>query len=358
MATAKKQHADNVEFFEALRLLEKEKGISADYLLDRIRSAIITAVGKEYGCKDNVDVILDPEQNGLSVSLRKTVVDEVENPDLEMLPAQAKKYKKSAKVGDVISIPLETMDFGRIAAQSAKHVFRQGIREAEKNQMYAEFRRHNQEMVTVLVTRVDPTTGNATVELGKAEAMLPRTEQIEGEEIRPGMRLKIYVVDVKDTEKGPRVYISRTHSGLVKRLFENEVPEIFDGTIEIKAIAREAGSRTKMAVIAHKENVDAVGSCIGPKGARVAAVAEELGGEKIDIVTYSDDPAEFITAALLPAKVLSVTLDPEGAKACQVTVPESQLSLAIGNKGQNARLAVRLTGWKIDIHPESGFFGE
>ena len=361
MATKKskgKTNAANAEFFEAVRLLEQEKGIPADYLIEKIRTAIVLAVRRDFGAKENVNVIMDPETNEFRVLVQKTVVEELEDPDVELLPEQALKYKKNAMVGDVVEIELETKQFGRIAAQSAKHVIRQGIREAEKGQQLEEFQRRNQELVTALVTRVDPVSGAATVEIGHSEALLPKAEQIGDEEIREGMHLKVFVVDVKETEKGPRIYISRTHAGLVKRLFENEVPEIFNGTIEVKAIAREAGSRTKMAVLAHEENVDAVGSCIGTRGARVAKVVEELGGEKIDIVDYSDDPAAFISAALLPAKVVSVELDPEGAKACTVKVPESQLSLAIGNKGQNARLAARLTGWKIDIRPESGFFGE
>ena len=196
------------------------------------------------------------------------------------------------------------------------------------------------------------------MEFGKSEAVLPKTEQVGDEVLREGMHVKVFVVDVKDTEKGPRILLSRTHPGLVKRLFETEVPEIFDGTVEIKAVSREAGSRTKLAVVAHAENVDAVGACIGARGARVAQIVEELGGEKIDIVEYSDEPEKFIAAALAPAKVVNVEVDPEGAKACRVTVPDAQLSLAIGNKGQNARLAARLTGWKIDIRPESGFYGE
>ncbi len=348
----------NDEFFEALSLLEKEKGIPGDYLLEKIRAAIIIAIKRDFGGKDNISVIMDPETHEFCASIRKTVVEEIEDPDEEMLPEQAQRYSKNAKVGDVVEIDLETKQFGRIAAQTAKHVIRQGIREAERGQQMQEFQRRNQELVTALVTRVDPRTGAATVEIGKAEAVLPQTEQIEGETLREGERVKVYVVDVRDTEKGPRALISRTHPGLVKRLFEMEVPEIFGGTVEIKAISREAGSRTKMAVQAHDANVDAVGACIGPRSSRVAGIVEELGGEKIDIVEYSEDPEVFIAASLAPAKVLSVKVDPDGAKSCRVTVPDAQLSLAIGNKGQNARLAARLTGWKIDIRPESGFYGE
>ena len=349
---------NNAEFFEALQLLVKEKGIDGEYLLEKIRAAIVLAVKKDFGGDDNILVEMEPESGKFAVSVRKTVVEEIENPELELTQDQAVKYKKAAKVGDVIEIPLETKQFGRIAAQTAKHVIRQGIREAERGQKLIEFQRHNQELVTVRVARVDPVTGAATVEIGKSEAVLPRSEQVGEEVLREGMHVKVFVVDVKEGEKGPRVLLSRTHPGLVKRLFEMEVPEIFDGTVEIKAVSREAGSRTKLAVLAHDENVDAVGACIGAKGARVAQIVEELGGEKIDIIEYSEDPAAFISAALAPAKVLSVEIDPDGAKACRATVPDAQLSLAIGNKGQNARLAARLTGWKIDIRPESGFYGE
>ena len=349
---------DNAEFFEALKLLEKEKGIPEDYLIEKIRAAIIIAVKRDFGGKENIVFVMDPATGEFSVALHKTVVEEIEDPDEQMLPDEAVKYKKNAKVGDVVEIPLETKQFGRIAAQTAKHVIRQGIREAERGQQMQEFQRRNQELVTAMVTRVDPKSGAATVEIGKAEAVLMPSEQIGDENLKEGDRVKVFVVDVREGEKGPRVLISRTHPGLVKRLFEMEVPEIFGGVVEIKAVSREAGSRTKLAVISHDENVDAVGACIGQRGARVNGIVEELGGEKIDIVEYSDDPAAFIAAALAPAKVLSVETDPDGAKACRVTVPDAQLSLAIGNKGQNARHAAKLTGWKIDIRPESGFFGE
>ena len=349
---------NNAEFFEALKLLEKEKGITGDYLLEKIRAAIIIAVKRDFGGKENIAVIMDPATNEFSVSLFKRVVEEVEDPDEEMLPEEAAKYTKKPLVGETVEIKLETKQFGRIAAQTAKHVIRQGIREAERSQQMQEFQRRNQELVTALVTRVDPKTGAATLEIGKAETVLPKSEQIGDEVLREGDHVKVYVVDVREGEKGPRALVSRTHPGLVKRLFEMEVPEIFNGVVEIKAVSREAGSRTKLAVLAHDENVDAVGACIGPRGARVGGIVDELGGEKIDIIEYSDEPEKFIAAALSPARVLSVEVDPEGAKSCRVTVPDAQLSLAIGNKGQNARLAAKLTGWKIDIRPESGFYGE
>ena len=349
---------NNAEFFEALKLLEMEKGITGDYLLEKIRAAIIIAVKRDFGGKENIAVIMDPATNEFSVSLFKRIVEEVEDPDEEMLPEEAAKYTKKPLVGETVEIKLETKQFGRIAAQTAKHVIRQGIREAERGQQMQEFQRRNQELVTALVTRVDPKTGAATLEIGKAETVLPKSEQIGDEVLREGDHVKVYVVDVREGEKGPRALVSRTHPGLVKRLFEMEVPEIFNGVVEIKAVSREAGSRTKLAVLAHDENVDAVGACIGPRGARVGGIVDELGGEKIDIIEYSDEPEKFIAAALSPARVLSVEVDPEGAKSCRVTVPDAQLSLAIGNKGQNARLAAKLTGWKIDIRPESGFYGE
>ena len=347
-----------VEFFEALKMLAKEKGVDADYLIERIRAAIIVAVKKDFGGEDNIIVTMNPDDGVFSVVVRKNVVEEVTDPNTELTLEQALQYTKRAKLGKTIDIKLEPKRFGRIAAQSAKHVIRQGIREAEKNQQVMEFQRRNQELVTAVITRVDPRSGAATIQVGKGETILPKNEQMECDKIVEGAHIKVYVVDIKETEKGLRALVSRTHPGLVTRLFENEVPEIFDGTVEIKSIAREAGSRTKMAVLSHDANVDAIGACIGQRGARVNGIVEELGGEKIDIVEYSEDPATFIAAALAPAKVLGVEMDPEGGKACRVTVPDAQLSLAIGNKGQNARLAVKLTGWKIDIRPESGFYGE
>ena len=235
---------------------------------------------------------------------------------------------------------------------------RQGIRDSERDQMMQEFKGRHQELVSALVERVDPKTGALSLKIGKAEAILPKGEQVGTENVKEGDHVQVYVVDVKETEKGPKAIISRTHPDLIRRLFEKEVPEIFDGTVEIKAVAREAGSRTKIAVMSHNPDVDAVGACIGTRGTRVSDIVNELGGEKMDIVDYSEDPAKFIAAALAPATVLSVETAEDGSHVCKVTVPDSQLSLAIGNKGQNARLAAKLTGWKIDIKPESGFFGE
>ena len=349
----------NQEFFEALAMLEKEKGIPMQYLIEKIEAAISIAIKRdEDGAEDNV-VEIDPETGRFYVAVRKTVVEEIEDPGSEILKEEAAKYKKNAMVGDIIEIPLETHDFGRIAAQAAKHVIRQGIREAERERIMAECQSHCNDIITATVLRTDPRTGNVTLELAnRNEAILPKNEQVPGETYTDGQRIRVYVMDVFAGDKGPRMKISRTRAGLVERLFEMEVPEIYDGTIEIKATAREAGSRTKMAVWSKDPNVDAVGACIGPKGSRVAGIVDELGGEKIDVVKYSEDIQEFIAAALAPATVLGVEIEDEEARSCKVTVPDHQLSLAIGNKGQNARLAAKLTGWKIDIRPESGFYGE
>lgn len=348
----------NKEFFEALRMMEAEKGIPTEYLAEKIAGAIVVAAKKDQGGRDIVHCDIDVENEAFSVYLRKNVVDDIEDFYTDLLLEDALKYDKSAQVGGFVDIPLDTKQFGRIVAQTAKHVIRQGIREAERGQTLIEFKSHDKELVTAVVSRIDPKTGNATVLIGKNEAILPSAEQMPEEDLREGDHVKVYVIDVRETEKGPKIMLSRTHSGLVRRLFENEVPEIFDGTIQVKAVSREAGSRTKLAVFSENSDIDAVGACIGPRGARVNKIVEELGGEKIDIVCYSEDPVAFVSEALSPAKVLSVEIVDEAAKSCRATVPDSQLSLAIGNKGQNVRLAARLTGWKIDIRPESGFYGE
>ncbi|MBE6893091.1 MAG: transcription termination/antitermination protein NusA [Oscillospiraceae bacterium] len=348
----------NAEFFEALALLEKEKGISVEYLCEKIENAIAIAIRRDYVGTEDVKVIIDPETRTFDVAIRKLVVEEVEDSANQILLDKAVKYNKKAQLGDVVDIPLETKEFGRIAAQTAKHVIKQGIREAERGQVLKEFQSREHEIITATVISTDAVRGSVTLEIDHNEAFLLKSEQIPGEVFQDGERTKVYVVEVTASERGPKVMISRTHPGLVKRLFEIEVPEIYEGTVEIKAVSREAGSRTKLAVWSKDPDVDAVGACIGTRGARVAKIVDELGGEKIDVVQYSEDPAEFIAAALSPAKVVSVEVDPEGNKACKVKVPDEQLSLAIGNKGQNARLAARLTGWKIDIKPESGFWGE
>lgn len=349
----------NHELFQAIEMLEKERGISAEYLLEKVKGAIAIAVKKDYEVEEeNISVIMDPQSGKFEVKLLQDVVEEVQNPRTQVLLADAKKVNKKYEVGDRIETLLETKDFGRIAAQTAKHVIRQGIREAERSQLYTEMQSQTHEIITGIVTRVDNARGVVALEIGKNEAVLPRNEQVPGEILYEGERVKVYVVDVTVSERGPRIMISRTHPGLVKRMFEMEVPEVFDGTVEIKAIAREAGQRTKIAVWSKDENVDPRGACIGAHGSRVANIVEELGGEKIDVVLYSEDPAEFIAAALSPATVLNVELLEGEGKSCRATVPDNQLSLAIGNKGQNARLCARLTGYNIDIRPESGYYGE
>lgn len=347
----------NEELFLALGLLEKERGIPVDFMLDRIKKAIASACKKMYDNED-VEVSVDPAAGKFEVYLNKQVVEEVEDPNREMLLDAAREISRMAEVGGTVGIKLDTRQFGRVAAQTARNIIRQGIRESEQGQMLQEFQEKHQELVTALVERVDPRSGALSLRIGKAEAVLPKSEQIAGEAVREGDHIKVFVVGIKEEEKGPRVIISRTRPDLVKRMFELGVPEIYDGTVEIKAVSREAGSRTKLAVVSRDPEVDAVGACIGARGDRVNRIVEELGGEKIDIIEYSEDPQKFIAAALSPANVLSVRLEEREKQECRVTVPDSQLSLAIGNKGQNARLAAKLTGWKIDIRPESGFFGE
>ena len=354
--------AANNEFFEALSMLEHERGITAEYLIEKIKAAIVIAVKKNYEVEDdNVLVEIDPDSGKFNVALVQNVVADEDWYDehAEIGITEAQKIRKSYEVGDRVVTPLKTKDFGRIAAQTAKHVIRQGIREAERSQQLSEIQSRAHDIIQATVTRVDNEKGIVALALGKGgEAILPRNEQVPGEVYTEGQTLQVYVVDVVSTERGPRVMISRTHPGLVKRLFELEVPEIFDGTVEVKAISREAGARTKMAVWSKDPNVNPVSACIGEHGARVAAVVEKLGGEKIDIVKWSEDISEFISAALSPAKVVKVELLPGETRSCRVTVPDQQLSLAIGNKGQNARLCARLTGYNIDIRPESGYYGE
>ena len=354
--------AANNEFFEALSMLEHERGITAEYLIEKIKAAIVIAVKKNYEVEDDhVMVEIDPDTGKFNVALIQDVVADEDWYDehSEIGITEAQHIRKSYQVGDRVVTPLKTKDFGRIAAQTAKHVIRQGIREAERSQQLSEIQSKAHDIVLATVTRVDPEKGIVALDLGKGgEAILPRNEQVPGENYSEGQQLQVYVVDVLSGERGARIMISRTHPGLVKRLFELEVPEIFDGTVEVKAISREAGARTKMAVWSKDANVNPVSACIGPHGDRVAAVVEKLGGEKIDIVKWSEDVSEFISAALSPAKVLKVELLPGETRSCRVTVPDQQLSLAIGNKGQNARLCARLTGYNIDIRPESGYYGE
>lgn len=347
----------NAEFFEAIEDIEKEKGIPRSYMYDKIRQAMLAAFRRDNPeCEDNVDVILDEENKRVEMNVNKTVVEKVEDPSHEIELEAAKRISRRAKLGDVLPIPVETKKFGRIAAQSAKQVIIQGIREAERGMIYEEFTSKEHEILTGIVSHIEPRNGAVSIRIASnseyTEAMLSANERIKTEELREGDRIKVYVVEVRNSARGPQVLISRTHPGLVKRLFELEVPEIYDGTVEIKSIAREAGSRTKMAVWSADPDVDPIGACVGPKGGRVAGIVSELSGEKIDIVKYSESPEEYIAAALSPSEVVSVAMLEDG-KSCRVIVPDAQLSLAIGKEGQNARLAAKLTGYKIDIKPES-----
>ena len=347
----------NAEFFAALDDIEREKGIPRDYMLEKINQALLAALKKDHPtAAEHIFVRVDEEGQKIELFVRKTVVEEVEDPDTQMTLDEAKKIKKKAELEEEVDVPIETKKFGRIAAQAAKQVIIQGIREAERGMVYAEFNSKEHEILTGTVTRVEPRSGSVSVRIGSGsettEAMLSPHEQVRGEVLREGDRAKVYVVEVRRSTRGPQVLISRTHPGLVRRLFELEVPEIADGTVEVMSIAREAGSRTKMAVWSNEGEVDPVGACVGPRGGRVAAIVDELGGEKIDIIPFSADPAAYIAAALAPAQVIDVILTGE-EKTCQVVVPDDQLSLAIGKEGQNARLAARLTGYKIDIGPAS-----
>ena len=347
----------NAEFFEAIEAIEKETGIPRAYMYDKIKQAMLAAFRRDNpDCEDNVAVELDEEKKRIEMFVTKTVVEEVTDPSHEIQVEAAKKIGRRAKVGDVLNIPVDTKKFGRIAAQQAKQIITQGIREAQRGIIYEEFTSKEHEILTGVVSHIEPRNGSVSIRISSnselTEAMLAPGERIKNEVLKEGDRIKVYVVEVRNSARGPQVLISRTHPGLVKRLFELEVPEIFDGTVEIKSIAREAGSRTKMAVWSSDPNVDPIGSCVGPKGGRVAAIVSELGGEKIDIVRYSATPEEYIAAALSPSEVISVTMLEDG-KSCRVIVPNDQLSLAIGKEGQNARLAAKLTGYQIDIKPQS-----
>ena len=351
----------NKDLFDALRMFEKEKNIPMDYMIQQIEKAIEIACKNYYSGNENVVFNINPDKNLFDVRLIKTITDEKYiDPDYEITLEEAQQIYKRKKfeIGDEVEVPLDPKQLGRIAVSSARNVIRQGIRAGEKGQTLIEFQSKLGEIVTASVERIDPKNGTATIKIGKSTAMLPKAEQLGYDHLVEGDLIKVYIADVKDNEKGPHAIISRTHPGFVRRMFEQEVPEIFDGIVEIKSVSREAGSRTKMAVLSNNPDVDAIGACIGPKGARVNNIVEELGGEKIDIIEYSDDPEKYISAALSPATVCKVEITDAEKKSCKATVPDGQLSLAIGNKGQNARLAARLTGWRIDIRPESGFYGE
>lgn len=353
----KMNEMDGKEFFAAIDLIEREKGIPKEYMLEKITQALVSAYKRDHeGAGDNVMVDTDPVRGEVRMYVKKDVVETVDNPATEISLAEARSSLPNAQMGDVVRIEVKTRNFGRIAAQTARQVIIQGMREAERGMVYDEFNSKEHEMLTGMVTRVDPRSGAVSLRIGSGaestEAYLAPAEQVRGEIIREGDRLKVYVVEVRRSTRGPQVLLSRTHPGLVKRLFELEVPEIYDGTVEVRSIAREAGSRTKMAVWSADPNVDPIGACVGPRGARVNSVVDELRGEKVDIIKYSDDTAAYVAAALAPADVISVETLNEG-KSCRVVVPDDQLSLAIGKEGQNARLAAKLTGCKIDIKPAS-----
>ena len=346
------------EIFAALAMLEKERGIPQTFMMDKIIQAVTTAYKRDHKDVENVIVDVDEEHQRLKMYVQKNVVAEEDyvDPFNEIPVEEAKTISAKYEIGDVVNIPVDNTEFGRIAAGNGKQVIIQGLREAERGMVYDEFNSKQHEILTGVVTRIDPRTNAVSLRIGtgteSTEALLLSGEQVPGEELVEGQHVKVYVVDVRRSTRGPQILISRTHPGLVKRLFELEVPEIYDGTVEVKSIAREAGSRTKMAAWSADENVDPIGACVGPKGQRVAAIVDELRGEKIDIIKWSEDPAQFIAAALAPSDVVDVMMAEEG-KACRVIVPDDQLSLAIGKEGQNARLAARLTGYKIDIKPES-----
>ena len=347
----------NAEFFEAIGDIEKEKGIPREYMYEKIKQAMLAAFRRDNPeCEDNVEIVLDESKKQIEMHVNKTVVEEVTDPSHEIQTDAARKISRRAREGDIVHVPVETKKFGRIAAQAAKQVIIQGIREAERGLIYEEFTSKEHEILTGVVSHIDPRTGSVGIRISSnseyTEAVLAPGERIKTEPIHEGDRIKVYVSEVRNSTRGPQVLISRTHPGLVRRLFELEVPEISDGTVEIKSIAREAGSRTKMAVWSADPDVDPIGSCVGPKGGRVANIVAELGGEKIDIIKYSEFPEEYIKAALSPSEVVSVTMSEDG-RSCRVVVPDDQLSLAIGKEGQNARLAAKLTGIKIDIKPVS-----
>ncbi len=344
------------ELFEALTLLAEEKGIDADMLIEKIQTALVIAIKKDYPRSENTKFDIDIAKGKFDVAIMKNVVETVEDDANEISLEDAKKVNKRLNIGDVAKIKLDTKNFGRIAAQTAKQVIKQGIKEFERNQLVEQWGGLQGEVMSVNVVKVEPTTGNAVVNIDGTEVTLFKSDQLPSDKFQVGDMVKVFIYGVSSSDKRPTLRISRIQRDLIKRLFELEVPEIKDGTVEIKAISREAGSRSKIAVMSHNENVDALGACIGPQRSRITCICDELGGEKIDVVKYSEDPKEFIKQALKPADVISVDIPDENMKACSVVVPDNQLSLAIGKEGQNAKLAARLTGFKIDIKPESGFF--
>ena len=340
----------NKELLEAMEVLEKEKNISKDTMLEAIENSLITACKNNFGKADNVKVVMNRTTGDFAVYAEKTVVEEVEDPVMEISLADARMISAKYQLGDTVQVPLDSKKFGRIATQNAKNVILQKIREEERKVIFDEYNSKEKDVVTGVVQRY--IGKNVSINLGKADALLTESEQIKGEVFKPTERIKVYILEVKSTSKGPKILVSRTHPELVKRLFESEVTEVKEGIVEIKAISREAGSRTKIAVWSNDPNVDPVGACVGMNGARVNAIVNELRGEKIDIITWDENPAILIQNALSPAKVISVIADAD-EKSAKVVVPDYQLSLAIGKEGQNARLAARLTGFKIDIKSET-----
>ena len=338
------------ELLEALNILEQEKNISKETLLEAIENSLVTACKNHFGKSDNVKVEIDPETCAFSCYQEKTVVDTVEDPVEEISLADAHKVNGNYQLGDIVRVEVKSKEFGRIATQNAKNVILQKIREEERKVIFDEYNSKEKDVVTGVVQRY--IGKNVSINLGKADALLTESEQIKGEVFKPTERIKVYILEVKSTSKGPKILVTRTHPELVKRLFESEVTEVKEGIVEIKAISREAGSRTKIAVWSNDPNVDPVGACVGMNGARVNAIVNELRGEKIDIITWDENPAILIQNALSPAKVISVIADAD-EKSAKVVVPDYQLSLAIGKEGQNARLAARLTGFKIDIKSET-----
>lgn len=344
----------NVDFMDALKEIEREKGIPMDMLLEAIEAALISAYRKNFGSGQSVRVEIDRDTGEMRVLAQRSVVEEVTDQREELSLEVARSINPICQVGDRVEIEVTPRNFGRIAAQTAKQVVVQRIREAERNIIYDEYSGREQDILTGVVRRNE--MKNVYIDLGKTEAILAPSEQVSGEIYRPGDRVKTYILEVRKTTKGPQVLVSRTHPGLVRRLFELEVPEIHDGIVQIKAVAREPGLRSKIAVYSADPNVDPIGACVGPRGMRVQTVVYELRGEKIDIIQWSPEQQDFVAAALSPAKVVTVELD-EDNHAARVIVPDYQLSLAIGREGQNARLAARLTGWKIDIKSESQVAG-
>lgn len=350
---------NNNDLFEALDALERERGVKAEAVIDSIKNAIGVAVRKYYNVgEDNVEVEIDSTEHKFRVAIVKDIVEEVEDPTTQISLADALEKNKRVRVGGKLSMKLDTKQIGRIAALSGKNLIHQGINDAVKAQLMEQYHNKLHEIVNARVQKIEPRTGNITVSIDKNEAMLFASEQIPGEMLHEGDNIKVYVSDVINGDRRCSLKVTRTHKELVKRLFEMEVPEIFEGTVEVKSISREAGSRTKIAVWSKDPNVDPVGACIGQRNSRVASIVRELNGEKIDIIKYGENPAEFIAAALAPSSVIRVDILSEEERSCRAIVPDDQLSLAIGNKGQNAKLAARLTGYKIDIRPLSGDVSE